>query len=408
MNLVTIRQPLLIMSDAPSGTSGLGRITRELCQRIQADPETCARYEVGTLGFGAGPSRSLPWKQYKIERIENWTVLDLPDCWREFAGDEPGVLMTIWNPAWLPWLAEPSVLPEAGAQGEVKRFIESGLVGRWGYFPVDAENAARKLPGPLVRIIEGFDRRLFYTQWARDLYCETIDCDSRNDCWPQFLPHGIDTSVFFPHDRDKARAMFRDRILRIHDGGRIASDVLVVGVNATNTPRKDWALAFATLAELVARREKVVLLAHTNHLLGKWDLMELVRAAGVSNHVIFTTRSLSDEELSWWYAATDVTLAIGSGEGFGYPIAESLACGRPVVHGAYAGGAEILPEHMLAEPLGYYAEPPHGNLRPVFEPRSWATRVEMLAGSHAGLDARYHWNVLWPRWRKWLLEEVQP
>jgi hypothetical protein len=101
--------PLLILSDAPTAGTGLGRITRDLATRIHAHlPE----FKVGTLGYGGPYSSKLGFAQYQIE-MENWVVMNLPEVWEDFAGDEPGTLLTIWDSSRLLWLSRPECGPDA-------------------------------------------------------------------------------------------------------------------------------------------------------------------------------------------------------------------------------------------------------------------------------------------------------
>ena len=86
--------PLLILSDAPTAGTGLGRITRDIAKRIRADLSDV--FEVATLGYGGSYSRSLDFPQYSME-MKDWRVFNLPEVWRDFAGSRKGILMTIWD-----------------------------------------------------------------------------------------------------------------------------------------------------------------------------------------------------------------------------------------------------------------------------------------------------------------------
>ncbi len=98
--------PLLILSDAPSSGTGLGRITKELATRIHIYMGDACR--VATLGYGGPGSRELPFPQYAIEDIGEWIVPALPEVWQDFAGDQKGILFTIWDLSRLMWFAQPA------------------------------------------------------------------------------------------------------------------------------------------------------------------------------------------------------------------------------------------------------------------------------------------------------------
>ena len=342
--------PFMVMSDAPITTTGLARITRELLKRMRTDPETASVFRVASLGCGQRYMKTVPYPQYPTNVSSIGT--DLPDAWRDFSQGEPGVVFTIWNPSWLGWVHQVPRRP----------------FNLWGYFPIDAEGPRGTLPKSQMDIINGFDRKLAYSAWAGKM----INAP--------FLPHGIDTSIFYPRQKKE-------------------SDRLRIGVCATNTSRKNWALA----AQVCSILDKPLLVAHTDREQHEWNLPELFEEFDVEADI--TTKQMTEDEMAQWYSNCDVTLGIGSGEGFGYPIAESLACGVPCIHGNYAGGAEIT--NVLIEPCGWRYEGYTTDKRPLFDAEEWASSVTEVAGKSAVLPPCFDWNNLWPQWKKWLLRGVK-
>ena len=80
--------PLLILSDAPSASTGLGRICRDLATRIhERMSDVC---KVATLGYGGPGSCKLGFQQYMIEGMSDWVVPTLPEVWKDFADEEKG------------------------------------------------------------------------------------------------------------------------------------------------------------------------------------------------------------------------------------------------------------------------------------------------------------------------------
>jgi glycosyltransferase involved in cell wall biosynthesis len=193
----------------------------------------------------------------------------------------------------------------------------------------------------------------------------------------------------------------------------IDANSLVIGVVATNQARKDWALAFETAA-LLNQRNHVLMWIHVDHMSRYWDIVALVRAYGLVGRVLLTQSPMSEDDLAQMYSACNATLGIGLGEGFGYPIFESLACGVPCVHGNYGGAAEHLHRSLLVEPRAFRVDGYHGCLRPVFNAEDWASAVSHSINPPAGDDKdmipewklpdHLDWNNLWPRWKSWIKE----
>src|SRR5215475_13545960 len=73
--LMSERTPLMIVSDAITSASGLGRIARELAVRIHEDLGDV--FDVATCGHGGSYSRNFPFPQYPITRFDNWAIPDL-------------------------------------------------------------------------------------------------------------------------------------------------------------------------------------------------------------------------------------------------------------------------------------------------------------------------------------------
>jgi len=384
------RAKLMVMSDAPTSSTGLGRITRELVQRIHANLSDTI--EVCTFGYGGCESRHLPWRQYTIRRLENWIAPELPVVWSDFAGNEPGYLLAIWNAGWVGYLSDPSTLPPSG----LRDFLQANPFQRWTYSPIDADSVDGKLSGPITEILNGFDRVLAYTEWAAKLVGNGTP----------HIPHGIDCSVFYPRDAKAVRQNFIETV-----SGRqakpIKENVAIIGIVATNTSRKDWGLAFETCAELKRRGMNLGIWAHTDVFQKHWDLVSMANEFGLANRVIFTNGFLSDEVMATAFSGCNITLGIGSGEGFGYPIFESLAAGTPCIHGNYGGAAEFLPEEYKVEPIGFkWHGGPYNARYPVFSAVDWADRVQAVLGTKASLPAELDWTNVWPQFKKWFLEGI--
>jgi glycosyltransferase involved in cell wall biosynthesis len=383
----------MLLSDHPGGVTGLGRITNAIATNIHTRMQDTFR--VAVAGFGPGDTANIPYPVYQL----NWKQ-GLPDklplAWRMFAGDEPGIAMMVMNAAWGLWLAIPDPLEDS----DLKSFLTSGKIKTWAYVPVDSESIGGRLPKVERRILQGFDRVLGYTEFGARLINDALEPERPRAAW---LPHGTDGKVFYPRDRQMARD--GEFVKRVFKGaqGKVTPGTLLLGCVATNTRRKNWALAFETCAELVRRGEDVGLWAHTNAVHGAWDLLTMAEEFGLQHRVLFSTEALADEDMAWGYSACDVVLGIAN-EGWGMPLAEALACGVPVVTGNYAGATQFVPKEMLVDPVMFDYDGFYCSRRPIFNHYIWADKVQELKGSAGWLDPQYLWENCWVNWERWLKE----
>lgn len=369
---------ILFLSDSVSASSGLARITRDLALRVH---QNLPEFEVATIGYGGHGSAAIPFKEYFLNSVKDWLPLELPDIWNDFVGDEEGILFSIWDASRLYWLGIPKICPVPF----LRRWVETAKVKKWIYGAIDAEGPNGRLSHQIAETYQGFDRVLDYSAFS-----------SRITGNPEHLPHGIDSGVFYPRGHTEARANL------IGSGFRdLTPDSLLVGIVATNQARKNWQLGFETCKILLDRGYDVRLWCHTDQPEKYWSLTNLTADYGMVGRVAVTTQRFGDEQLAMLYSACNVSLGIAP-EGFGYPIAESLACGTPVVVGSYGAQAEFVPKHMQVDPADYYYEGAYCSKRPVHYAGDWACWVESTERV-ASLPPQIDWNgpTLWPKWAEW-------
>lgn len=437
--------PILILSDSPLGSSGLGRITRDLADRIHA---TMPEFRVATFGLGTPadiPRPLLPdYPRYQMTGLHDYIPVNFAEVWQEFTQGEPGVLLTIWNPAWCWWLVKPELIeaeieiakddPELVEKLELRnrlRAIKELVTAKpnmklWGYFPIDGDCTTRPpdldqfLPESTMKLLRKYDRVLCYTDWAANLATVSWNNDKHAEAFDygpvDSLPHGLDTSVFYPRSRKWARKSLHQRTGNFQPPATTnpldSDSTLLIGCVATNSARKDWGLAFQTCAELLTRGVDVYLWCHASASHGFWNLTELADIHGMRDRIIPSRAEMLDDDLAWCYSACDVTLGIGSGEGWGYPIAESMACGVPCVTGNYAGATDYVPAGFLVEPVAFRLDGFFCIRRPVYSPQDWATKIQEIwrflltprvGDSNDSLLPDYiSWDNCWPRWQDWL------
>jgi hypothetical protein len=131
--------PLMIFSDTPSAPSGLARICRDLATRIATHCSDV--FKVATIGYGGPTSRHLPFHQYSWTYNDEWIIHDLPEVWKDFAGNEWGIFLSIQDPSRMIWFAR----PEACTDRHVRQFLSTPPFEKWGYFPIDATGPNNRL-----------------------------------------------------------------------------------------------------------------------------------------------------------------------------------------------------------------------------------------------------------------------
>jgi glycosyltransferase involved in cell wall biosynthesis len=165
------------------------------------------------------------------------------------------------------------------------------------------------------------------------------------------------------------------------------------------------------------KSRNLTLWAHVDSIDNYWDLRALITDFQIADSVVITfSGQYNSEQLAYLYSCCDVTMLPSLGEGWGFPITESHACGVPCVHVNYGGGAEqvrfIEPEWLIDSPIqrldGRWAE-----VRPVLNPADWANKLTWVMDETGGGLARdicvtgtahLSWANLQHPWKRWLRE----
>jgi glycosyltransferase involved in cell wall biosynthesis len=266
-----------------------------------------------------------------------------------------------------------------------------------------------------MRTLLGFDRLLAYGPFGESVIRRTIGDEEADKRHLTNLPHGIDGDTFFPRHSKLSRHLFLT-----YTGARqffhlieqpnattspIADDEVLIGCLCTNQQRKNWQLAAETIA-ILSRTHKVRFWAHTDDLERCWSLPNLFVDYNILQNTVISLGQVTDEKLAAAYSACDLTLGPGD-EGWGLPLGESLACGCPVIHGSYAGGADVVPKQMQVDPVAFRYEGSYCSKRAVYNASDWAARAEEWIGKRASLDPQYGWVNSWPTWEAWFREAAK-
>ena len=360
--------PFILIGDAPTMPSGLARVGRDLARQIW---DHVGLIQIGLQGPQGAMAWRGPWPLVTFSGYERMGAPTLDRVLRQHK-DHKGIVFALWD-AHFSW----DLLDVTKRHGW--EF--------WIYPPVDAVNQHGVFGGPAAEVIKRADRVLAYGNWAAGVLTKIRGSEVEG------IPPGI-SDLWQPPAEKPANSK-------------------VVGCVATNQPRKDLNLYFATIAELAHRGHDVTAWLVTDALVKRqgsaWSIPELLEIHDVKHRVtVFTNDDdLRDDQLLQLYQGSSVTIAPGCGEGFGYPIVESRACGVHVIHGDYAGGPELCP--LLVEPHAWRVDGPYALQRPIYKASRFADEIELVwqrVYSSTVIDPRvvtdYRWSRLMPFWDHWI------
>lgn len=159
---------------------------------------------------------------------------------------------------------------------------------------------------------------------------------------PLYCPHGVDTKVYFPHDKREVR-----------EEAQVPQDIFLVGMvaaNKGNPSRKGFQQAFQAFREFRKKHDDAMLYLHTvpdsKYAAGE-DLLSMAQSLGITDSLVTAPqyRMLFDPlpatAMGQLYSAFDVFLNPGMGEGFGVPILEAAACGVPSIVTNFSSMPEV-------------------------------------------------------------------
>jgi glycosyltransferase involved in cell wall biosynthesis len=155
-----------------------------------------------------------------------------------------------------------------------------------------------------------------------------------------YIPHGLNVNRFFRLKNEERR------MLRMQWG---LDDKFVIGVVARNQPRKNLDRTIKIMAKLKDKLPNAVLLLHldpNDPAQQMFNLPSLIQKYNSENRIIFTGmkahKGFPWNKMNEVYNLMDVFLLTTSGEGFGIPIIEAMACQVPVLATSYTTTPELV------------------------------------------------------------------
>jgi glycosyltransferase involved in cell wall biosynthesis len=193
-----------------------------------------------------------------------------------------------------------------------------------GGMPLGCENILRKVNCPVAM-------SRFAQRQVQELY----------NFKTNYIPHALDTKIYYPLSKEEKQKIRERWGLQ---------DKFVVGVVARNQGRKMLDRTIKSFAMFTKEHQDAMLFMHTDpyDCAAPFDIVQLLNRYKLSNRVIFSGMKFFDgfdyKQMNEVYNLFDVFFLTTSGEGFGIPIIEAMACEVPVVATDYTTTRELLIE----------------------------------------------------------------
>ena len=297
---------ILWVSNSPHTVSGYGTQTRLIIERLKA-----AGHDVAVQCTHGIEHEALDYKGIPLfpKGQHYWSQDVIGDRSRQWKADITICFLDAW--VMEPWKYGPQV-----------RAVT--------LFPVDHEPMPRKV----IQSAKGFWDRIVYSKSA-------LAAAAAANLPAHYAPHGVETSVFHPMDREQARRQ-----------SSIPEGHFIVGCVAANhdffPSRKNWENTIKGFSLFVKEVPNALLYIHAP-LVGGVDIKEWIYAYGIERSVLHSpvnssqnkVEGLPDSAMRALYNSFDVLLQPSLGEGFCLPLLEAQSCGCPVITGAWTAMEEM-------------------------------------------------------------------
>lgn len=311
---------IFFVGDAPTVDTGFGIVSKNLLTRWYE-----AGYEISALGINEymddpRPARELPFVVYPCDKGGPEQVYGMHKMWPIAEMENPDIIFILNDP----WLIKSYMDLKPKGSLPYTKII--------GYYPTDAA----PLKPEWHQTLNALDAQVCYSKYAEGVV--TKSNGSRPSNLHQVY-HGVDTESFYPVNMEYARTQLG-----------IPANLFIVGMIARNQPRKRFDLLMLAFKEFAKDKENVKLYLHTGLKDVGFDILNLAHQLDIENKLIMTedlapNRGVSTKRLNLIHNSFNVNTLISLGDGFGLPVAESMAVGCPQIVSGHSALQELVEGH---------------------------------------------------------------
>lgn len=309
---------ILWVGDSPTVPTGFGVVSKNLLKRFHKMGYELAVLGVNHYGDPYNP-KEFPYPIWGGDRGDMSAAYGMHKLWPIAAEFRPDLIF---------FLNDPWIINDYMERKPTELSFKS-----IAYYPIDSAPIKPKW----IKLLSDFDAQVCYSNFA-----ERVITASNEGVRPANLHqiyHGVNTNVFFPVSQSEARQALG-----------IPTDAFIVGMVARNQYRKRFDLLVKGFADFAKGKDNVYLYLHTALNDVGYDIPDLSLQFGIKKNLITTedvtpVNGVEESRLNLIYNSFDVNALISLGDGFGLPVAESMAVGCPQLVSGHSCLEELVDGH---------------------------------------------------------------
>jgi glycosyltransferase involved in cell wall biosynthesis len=312
---------ILYTGDSPTVDTGFGIVSKNILKRLHA-----MGHEITVLGvnhYGEPYDQEVyPYMIYPCDKGQSTEqVFGIHKLWAIQDKLKADIIFFLNDP----WIIDSYLKAREGRTYPYTKMV--------GYYPTDG--------GPIkpswMKSLNELDSQVCYSKYA-----ESVVENSNGGKRPSNLHqvyHGVDTEIFRPVSQVESRLKLR-----------LPPDAFIVGMVARNQFRKRFDLLMQAFSEFAKDKPEAKLYLHTAIKDIGFDIQDMSNQFQLKDKLILTediqpAHGVPAEVLNIIYNTFDVNCLISLGDGFGLPVAESMATGCPQLVSGHSCLRELVEGH---------------------------------------------------------------
>lgn len=349
---------VLLMSDTPSISTGMGRVHREIGRELKK-----RGYDVVSIGwFSAYWLKD--WTEWKSYRTNNMYYGS--DVFDEVVYKEsPDIVLTIGDIWMVDYIVDRSR-------------CKSRVLFQWVmYTPIDGEAFGGGVPTSWLPTFRDADAVVAYIEYGKNAILKSLpNLKDRINV----VPHGVDLEIY--------KNVGQEKRLALRKSIGIEDDMVLFLMVVRNQFRKNIPEFCKGWKEFTKNKDKKALF--WPHMTFKdsmgWDLREIFEIYGMQKDLVYfkevadaptNVDLIPEKRLAEVYNVADVVIMMG-GEGFGLPTLEAMACGKTVLAIKHSANIELVEGRGELVEVENYITGSHSTERPVPSIKDLAEKLEVL------------------------------